>query len=112
MVRPSSPRTTQPLYFTLVAFAPRGSSPGRRPDLADTSFLPLLSPSLPRSHGRRSRRRLATVAVATVVPVSPHRAHKLRSISLDILDKPRGLGRAATPPPQSFPSSATGDCRR
>ena len=47
MARPSSPRTTQPLCIALVAVAPRGSSSGRRPDLADTPFtLPLFSLAL------------------------------------------------------------------
>ena len=47
MARPSSPRTTQPLCIALVAVAPRGSSSGRRPDLADTPFtLPRFSLAL------------------------------------------------------------------
>ena len=40
MARPSSPRTTHPLCIALVALAPRESSSGRRPDLADTPFAP------------------------------------------------------------------------
>ena len=59
MARPSSPRTTQPLCIALVAVAPRGSSPGRRPDLADTPFAPLrLSSPVPR-HGRSLHGRAA-----------------------------------------------------
>ena len=59
MARPSSPRTTQPLCIALVAVAPRGSSPGRRPDLADTPSAPLrLSSPVPR-HGRSLHGRTA-----------------------------------------------------
>ena len=93
----STSATPTPTSPSLSSHSPRGLSPS----LA-------LSPS----SCRRSRHRLAAVAAATVVPVSPHRAHELRNISLDLLDEPRGLRRAATPPPLPFPSSATRDRRR
>ena len=112
MARPSSPRTTQPLCIALVAVAPRGSSSGRRPDLADTPFtLPRLSLAL-----SLSRPKLTVAAVRLShclrpplapptsseapprLPLPPHRS-----------TSPRKPCIAATSP---FPSSGSDHRRR
>ena len=112
MARPSSPRTTQPLCIALVAVAPRGSSSGRRPDLADTPFtLPRLSLALSLSrpkttvaavrHSHRLRPPLASPTSSGApprLPLPPHRS-----------TGPRKPCIAAT---SSFPSSGSDHRRR
>ena len=110
MARPSSPRTTQPLCIALVAVAPRGSSSGRRPDLADTPFtllslaLSLTRPNTTVATVRRSNRLRPPLAPPTSsgappqLPLPPHRSTGLRKPCI-----------AATSP---FPSSDSDHRRR
>ena len=112
MARPSSPRTTQPLCIALVAVAPRGSSSGRRPDLADTPFtLPRLSlalslsrPKLTVAAVRLSHRLRPPLAPPTSsgapprLPLPPHRSTGIRKPCI-----------TATSP---FPSSGSDHHRR
>ena len=82
MARPSSPRTTQPLCIALVAVAPRGSSSGRRPDLADTPFTLPGSPSLSLPPDRTPPSPPFAIATVSDHPSLPRVAQKLRHNSL------------------------------
>ena len=106
MARPSSPRTTQPLCIALVAVAPRGSSSGRRPDLADTLSLSPGSPSLSLSHGRSSPSPPFALATAYDHPSLPRQAQKLRLDSLLLPTAPRVPGSPASPPRRRSPLRA------
>ena len=106
MARPSSPRTTQPLCIALVAVAPRGSSSGRRPDLADTPFtLPRLSLALSLSHGRSSPSPPFALATVSDHPSLPRPAQELR-LSLFLPTATRVPGSPASPPRRRSPLRA------
>ena len=112
MARPSSPRTTQPLCIALVAVAPRGSSSGRRPDLADTPFaLPRLSLTL-----SLSRPKLTVAAVRlshclrpSLAPPTSSEAPPRLPLPPHRSTSPRKPCIAATSP---FPSSGSDHRRR
>ena len=106
MARPSSPRTTQPLCIALVAVAPRGSSSGRRPDLADTPFtLPRLSLALSPADRTPPSPPFALTVVSDH-PSLPRPAQELRLDSLFLPTAPRVPGSPASPPRRRSPLRA------
>ena len=112
MARPSSPRTTQPLCIALVAVAPRGSSSGRRPDLADTPFtLPRLSLALSLSRPKHTVAavRLSHCLRPSLAPPTSSEAPPRLPLPPHRFTSPRKPCIAATSP---FPSSDSDHRRR
>ena len=106
MARPSSPRTTQPLCIALVAVAPRGSSSGRRPDLADTPFTLPGSPSLSLPPDRTPPSPPFAIATVSDHPSLPRPAQELRLDSLFLPTAPQLPGSPASPPRRRSPLRA------